>query len=187
MSYIIRFDKWNDWYVEYKNLTLDKLCSDDEAIVETKAFEYWFNNTNNKDCDKLDKVEDFKQSNTFLELQNSYTPIYNYVHILGSFVNDNEVEMVSKYIGNVVIVHLNDADVDVIALTSCGMDFSDSIELAYYIIDGKSPVIAEQVLSLNEDAEKLLNFCRRRAKNGDVSMRDIERFIDSGYQLEEEK
>ena len=185
MSYTIYFDKWDNTNEEYTNLTLNKLCNDDEAIVKTEVFEYWFNNTYSKNCDKL---EDFKQSNTFLELQDSYTPIYNYVHILSTFVDDDKIKIISKYVSNTVIIHLNYEDVNVIALTSYGMDFSDSIELAYYIADGKSPVISNHVISLDKNTEKLLYFCRNKTKEeGAVSMYDIEKFIDNGYQVEEEK
>lgn len=197
MSYTINFDKWGDWYVEYKNLTLDKLCSDDEAIIKTEDFCHWFNDVNDESIDSyiqnnlyddvLDQVESFKQSNAFLELQNSYTPVCNNVHILSTYVDGNRVKMISKHIGNVAIVHLNDADVDAIALTSYEMDFDDSIELAYYIADGKSPVIASYVASLDENAEKLLNFCRHISENCRVSMHEINQFIDSGYQTKKEK
>ena len=177
MSYTIYFDKWDNTNEEYINLTLDNLCNDSEAIIKTEVFEYWFNNTYSKSGDRLGKVEDFKQSNTFLELQDSYTPIYNYVHILSTFVDDNKIKVISKYVSNAIIVHLNYEDVDVIALTSCGIDFSDSIELIYYIVDGKSPVIAHYI-NLNENAKNLLNFCRNKVKEkGFIPISDIEKYI----------
>ena len=197
MSYSIYFDKWDQLSDEYNNLTWNEISNNDDFLSKTDAFEYWFNDVNDKCLDSyiqdglnnemLEQVDDFRSSDVFLDLQDSYIPIYNYVHILSSSVYDKVVLMISKYVGSIVVVHLNDIDVDVLALTCCGMDLSDNIELAYYLSDGKSPVRASEVMSLSKNAEKLLNFCRCKAENGHVSMYEIERFIDNGYQVEEEK
>jgi len=198
MSYTIYFDKWCQLGEEYDNLTWSRIGDNDDLLSKTDAFEYWFDNVNDRCLDSyiqdglndeiLEQIDDFSSSDSFLELLDSYIPIYNYVHIISAYVDDDRVKMISKHIGNVVIVHINDIDVDGIALTSCGMDFSDSIELAYYIVDGESPVISNNVISLDNNAEKLLYFCRNKVKEERiVSMHDIERFVDSGYQVEEEK
>ncbi len=203
MSYSIHFDKWGELDEAYDNLTWDEVSSSDELLTGTEQFSYWLDETypdegwdsveiekelaNNEDFDISEIMEDFRDSDAFWELQDTYVPIYNYVHLLSSSPYDKEILMVAKYVGNAVIVHLNDIDADVIALTGCGMDFSDNIELAYYLLDGESPIQASQIMSLGKSAEKILKFFRRKAKGGRVTMFEIERFIDSGYEDEEEK
>ncbi len=195
MSYSIHFDKWGELDEAYDNLTWDEVSSDDKILANTEQFGYWHDGqygfkayiSELTEEDLEERLEEFRDSDAFYELQDTYIPIYNYVHLLSSSPYEKEILLVAQYVGNVVVIHLNDIDADVIALTGCGMDFSDNIELAYYLLDGESPMQADQVMSLGKAAEKILLFCRRKSSEGRVTMYEIERFISNGYQDEKEK
>lgn len=115
----------------------------------------------------------------YYTLQDSYFPLYNYVHILQKDVPTRSLTICRKYVGNVVILRIDELETYVIALTAGGMDLSDNIELAYYIIDGTSPVKAAQVMNLSNEAEALLMFCREDAcKHGRTCLNNINQFLN---------
>jgi len=203
MSYTIYFDKWEYPWDEYTNLSFEAISRDDDMLSRTEEFEYWFDENYGYDGLNIEEVRNgnvqddnlrlyeimdmFRESDSYYNLENSYTPIYNYVHILSSRPYDDAILMVEKYVGNVVVMHLNEVNADVLALTGCGMDLSDNLELAYYIMDGKSPIEAAQIMSLSKNAEYLLLFCRKKVKENDyVSINEMKHFIDAGYVDEEE-
>jgi len=194
MSYVIHFDKWGYPDEEYRNLTWEEVCSDDAALAETEAFEYWLNENyedegldaseiaqglcSNEDFDVSELMEHFRNSDSYYEIQDGYTPIYNYVHVLMSEPTSEEILLVDKYVGNVVVVEIDSCDTCVLALTGCGMDLSDNIEMAYYLTDGESPVRASQIMSLSTEAEAMLHHFRSYAKEfGRVSPIEVSNFI----------
>lgn len=176
MSYSFHYNKWgvSD---ECINLSAEAIINDKKEILSSYQFEYWVKDRYvglNINMDKISKdefdedeaIEDFKNSSDYYDFLDSFTPIYNFVHLLSDANTDDEnLILLNRLVGNiVVVVHIEDLDADVIALTGCGMDLSDDIELAYYILDGKSPIKARQIMSLSDDAEKLLKFCRDKAE-----------------------
>ena len=173
MAYTIHYD-FSENFENFQNLTWDLVACDDDKLIETEEFEYFYED-NNFD-DKLEALEEFKQSDAYFELSESYFPIYNYVHILKYKPDDEQIELLSKLVGNVVIVYIEELEVYGIALTTVGMDLSDHIELAYYIIDGVSPVKAGQI-DLSD--KELLKYCRDVIKKeGWISLNKIQKFIE---------
>jgi len=193
MSYTIFFNEWGD-LDKYTNLTFETISSDDEDLSNTEIFEDWFEDRygdrglnledirngdiEDEDLRIYELVDEFRDSDAYYDLEESYAPIYNFVHILEHKPSENDILMIEKYISNVVVVYLNEVDTYALALTGCGMDLSDCIELAYYIIDGRSPVEAKQIMSLDENAKKLLLFCRKKKQ---ISFNEIKEFIKKEF------
>ena len=176
MSYTVYYDFSEKFCGEdYVNLTWDVFEKDDKNIIKTEQFEYFYENCGIKD--KLEAVDMFRESEDYYWLKESFIPIYNYVHILQEKPTDEQVELVSKYVKNCVIIYIEELDVYGIALTAAGTDLSDEIELAYYIIDGVSPIKTDQI-DLDDEAAKLSEYCKDVIKKeGRVSLSKIEGFI----------
>jgi hypothetical protein len=181
-------------YDAYENLTWNAVLNNHETLAKTESFEYWLHeNYGDYNIDRKDVIDgtlesddftveelisDFRDSDDFYSMEDAYVPIYNYVHILQSRPSTADVLLVDKYVGNVSIIEIFDVDTYAIALTGCGMDLSDNIELAYYVIDGVSPVKASQIMSLGREAKELLLHCRKYAKEfGRVSPMEISDFL----------
>jgi len=207
MSYVIHFDKWSNIEEEYRNVTWEEVSSSDRAMASTEGFEWWLDEnysdydldieeikegwSSNEDVDATDLIEEFRGSEDFYSIQDAYTPIYNYVHVLQHEPTWKEVLLVDRYVGNVVVIEIEACDMFALALTGCGMDLSDNIELAYYLTDGQSPVKASQIMSLSKKAESMLLHFRKYAKEyGRVSPNEVANFIkeyDDGEKKSVEK
>ncbi len=188
MSYVIHFDRWADQEEEYANLTWDAISSTSRVLADTDQYRYWSDKEDRgtgdasglTDEELEEKVEPFIQTDPYFELQNAHTPIYNYVHILSGEPCTQDILRVKKYVGNVVIVELYGPEANVIALTTCGMDLTDSIELTYYLMDGTSPVFASHIGSLRGVSEKLLLHCREYHKeHGRITTMEIDTFLQA--------
>ena len=186
MSYAIFYD-WSEKYdgEDYQNLTADKMLEDDEYIVETEQFDYWYDdNKCEEDMEdfeseeeyKLSLVDDFRNSGAYDELRDTFVPMMSYVHILQNEPLDEAIELVEEYAGACVVIKIEELDCYGLALTGGGMDLSDYLELAYYILDGVSPIKSREVLSLRKEARELLEFCRN-SKDG-VCLYDIKKFLE---------
>lgn len=201
MSYSIYFDQWGN-LDKYTNLTFETISSYDEELSRTEAFEDWFEDRygdrglnledirngdiEDEDLRIYELADEFRDSDAYYDLEESYAPMCNFVHILEHKPSENDILMIEKYTSSVVVVYLNEVDTYALALTGCGMDLSDNLELAYYFSDGRSPIIAQEFLSLSEEAQKICLFCRQGVKKHDwVSNYAINSFIKAGYKDEE--
>jgi len=112
------------------------------------------------------------------------TPILNYIHILQCEPMEEQIRLVDEYAGRCVLLNIDELEVSGIALIACGMDFSDNIELAYYLTDGTSPVKSEQIMSLSKKAEALLMFCRKHKR---VWFSSVKEFLNNYDENKKEK
>ena len=162
MSYSIAYDT-NEFdengNARYENISWNILCNNDDFIIGAEQFLYWFEKESNKD--KKESIDNFKNSENFYQLRDSYYPIYNYVHILQYSPSDAEILKILENAPNIAILHDEDLGVHLISLTGCGMDFSDSIAYAYMIIDRVIPkdLIPNQRLTISQSAyDELIAF-----------------------------
>jgi len=191
MSYAIHFDKWNQEGT-YDNKTLDLITRDTKRLVSTEEFKEWFFDKHEEDVETYiknnsfedieDESEEFFYSDLYNRLEDGYIPIYNFIHLLQGKPYDEWINLLSELTGSVCVIYIEDMDAHFIALLGCGMDMSDCIELGYYVLDGVSPVKASQVMSLSDNSEKLLLYCREYAKeNGSIYFNKIKEFIENDY------
>lgn len=107
-----------------------------------------------------------------------YDPMMSYAHVLSSeHVSNDSLELLEQYTPNIAILHIGKGNINVISLTAGGTDLSSEIELAYYFVDGKSPISAS-FIDLSDDAKDIYDFCKNRVKErGFVNTATINEFI----------
>jgi hypothetical protein len=199
MAYTLYFDRWGEIDEAYGNLTWDYVQGDNDILSQSDSFDYFFDSFDDKDSDyeelnfvdypepEKERIMDaFRESESFWDLQDGYIPMYNIIHMLQSEPTEEMIEMVERYarVCSIVDIYTVDTDPDVstsfLALTGCGMDFSDNLELAYYICDGVSPISTRQVMSLGSKATRLLEYCQSVVKkDGRVSFYEIKKFLET--------
>lgn len=188
MSYTLYFDGWGSIDEDYRNCSQEETADDTSAIIESDQFSYWFSENNNESIEEMvedgradeveDQIESFKESDAYYEYEDTFVPIYNIVHVLQSDPYNDNVKNVNKFASSCAIIELTKLETYVIALLGCGMDMSDNIELAYYFMDGESPVEASQIMSLSKDAEQiLLAFRKLFDATGRLSVNEIDSII----------
>ena len=191
MSYAIHFDKWNE-EGSFENKTLDLILEDTKRLVSTEEFKEWFFDKHEEDVETYiennsfedieEESREFFYSDLYNELQDGYMPIYNFIHLLQREPSDKWINLLRELTESVSVVYIEDMDAHFIALLGCGMDMSDCIEIAYYVLDGVSPVKASQIMSLSENVKNLLLYCREYAeKNGSIYFNKIKEFVENDY------
>ena len=110
------------WY----NLTWNAIAKNENLLEETYENEGY------------NYEEEASFFDTYLEIENSYIPMYNYFHVLQRKPNEQEILKIQKNAPNVVIVR-DDTETYYIALKSVGCDYSEEIAYAYMIIDSEIP------------------------------------------------
>ena len=151
----------------------------DQEIIESDAFGYWFDDNvdleDHQECDenddyielteeelndvKLESVQEFKDSEGFYSLQEDYDSMTNSLHILQNEPTAEEIQLITKYAPNVTVYGIEEFGAYGLSLNGCGMDMSDLLALAYFIVDEESPISVSQVMSLGTEAETALNGC----------------------------
>jgi len=165
--YTFTFDFNND----YSNLTFENLSN--EYIADTSEFIEWFT----ADCDlsnysetidndtefndlsieiQNDIIEDFKDTEYYYSIQDEYIPVFNEVHFLQNKPTVKQIQLINKIMPRLSILYINSLDAYVISLNSAGSDFSEYIELAYYIIDTISPFKSHEIYLLSDKYKKIL-------------------------------
>jgi len=192
MSYTIFFNEWTD-FDKYDNLTLDTLCNNDYALSKTEVFENWYMYNYGEDdyiedvregyarydyLNLVDLAKKFKESDAYFILQDDLTPAYNEAYILNNKPTKKQILITYDCVPDISVVYIKNLDTYALALTGCGMNLSDCIELAYYITSGQSPVEAKQIMSLDENAKKLLLCCRNKKQ---ISFNEIKKLIKEKY------
>ena len=135
MSYTInigdmpQFNK--DGFENWTNETINNMSED--YIISTDYFSYYFDSCKEYDGDdivEIDYIDSFKDSQNYYDLEDSFYPIYNYVHILQHSPSSYAIEKILFNAPNVSILYFEQLDTYGIALNGCGMDMSDSIAYA---------------------------------------------------------
>ena len=185
----------NDENVE--NITIENFT--DEFIIETDSFLNWFdaNVDIDESCDydeddniielsneelielKLENVEEFKGSDSYFEFGDNYGSVSSSLDILQFEPQKEDIELVTKYCSNISLFHVRDLSVYGMSNNGGGMDLSDNFALAYWIIDGYSPISVSQVMSLSDEAEKLLRWYEAKYKEtcSRVNTYDMKKFL----------
>ena len=186
MSYCVNYNFGEKIICEdYNNLSWEELSSDDIKLINTEYFENFYDDYKEdieQDEDqtehKLSLVGNFRDSQAYNELEDTFIPLVNYIHILQREPISEQIELVSKYASVCAVVSVEDLGICGLALTGCGMDFSDSLELAYYLIDGVSPITAGHI-AMGEKSSQLLKYCREVVeRDGSISFNEIQIFLN---------
>jgi len=129
--------------IEVIDLSKNLFAQDVEAVVSTDAAGYFF-----EEAGIILNENDLEESfNAFCDteeyrmmLDNIFEIVMSEAYILQSDkISDEKIEMVMEFCSNITVVYLPILCVHALALTSGGTNTSDSLELAYLIIDGESP------------------------------------------------
>ena len=167
---------------DYENLSWDVFEDDDINLINTDHFNYFYNDYKDEDEEdeeeyKLSLIDDFKESQAYWELKETFFPMMNYIHILQHTPTGDRIDIVNKYADVCVVVSIEELDIQGLALTGGGMDLSDRLELAYYILDGVSPITSSDI-TMGKKSTKLLKHCREIAKKtGSISFNEICEFL----------
>lgn len=105
-------------------------------------------------------TENKKDITPLTPLKEGYGYMWNSVHVLQTEPSDKEIELVKKYAPEVGVIYSETLDTFFICILGAGMDVSASVELAYLIIDGKSPVKGDPYY-FDEKRKKLLEEFRK--------------------------
>jgi len=169
---------------EIDNLSINGLS--DETIITTDEFDYWFNEEKveyeeieDTEDNRLDAVEEFKMSSAYNELEDNYYPMMNEVEITQKSICSEKTDLLHQFVPNVSALFISSLNTYALGLNAAGMDLSDNLELAYYIVDGKSPIKANEILSLSDKATDLLKWCRNEISNNNfVDFHSLKRYLN---------
>ena len=180
MSYTIDYD-FTEYNEDNTNLS-QELLNDDDYLETTERYLWWLADEYKLTPDECEEAseycDEFRETNTWYELQDEYVPIMNYAYILQYKPRYEQVYLVAELVPTCSIIYIEDLGTYALGLTGGGMDLSDCLELAYMIIDGVSPIQTGQVMSLSDKATKLLYFCREYiAEHGSVHPHLITDFL----------
>ena len=161
MSYklLYNFEEKFPWK-DYENLTAEVCANNEDFLKQSYNYQYWKRDQNYLE-DEEPSIELFRESEAYAEWEDTFVPIYNYIHILSREPRDEDILKVANLAPNVSVIYIDEFKVHAISLTGTGMDFSDSIELAYYILDGVSPVFAHGFYTVSEEGKKIIKEQRR--------------------------
>ena len=182
MGYTITADYEMLDLLRIENLVIKYLDSNKVKIAKTDEFEEYLLtkgiSINELTYEQLQQeIEEFHASDDWLDMvMESRYPATNTHHILQEKnISEEKLELfLDLEIPGVTVSLLHELNTNIISLTACGMDLSESIELSYYLFDGVSPIIANDVYYVNDKLKELLVFCREKVKqHGYVNFYDI--------------
>ena len=181
MSYTINYDfNTQEWDIDNRLVTLEYILGNKDLLIKEPNFINFcdYNDYKITEENKEGLIEKFENSDFLYDLEADYTPMVNYLHILQNTPTNQQVEAVIHYAPTISIIYIDKLDTYCLGLRGCGMDLSEYLELAYYIIDGISPIKARNIMSLSDEAKELLEFCRKTAENyGNVAFCKIQEFL----------
>lgn len=157
------------------NVSEEAFISNDDFIAANRDFKNW--EKENKDYGK-NSVEYFRYSNEYEQILDSFHPIEKTVHVLENEPLPEHLVLIERYASACVICKIKCADTYAIALT--GHRAEDHVELAYYMIDGRSPIKHTGVGCLSQEGSELLKGLRGISENSKrVEMWHIRNIIES--------
>ena len=173
----------NNTDLNYKTIEIVK--GNIELLSEYYEFQYFLENeygTSNieqiikeRDVTFKEIVDEFERTDSYYEFIENFELMMCHVHITQYTPSNEEIELLIKHCPSVVWLELEGV-FQGLGITGAGMDFSDSLELAYYIVDRKSPIEASQRLSVGEKEWKVILKMREAVKNKE--------YIDLNEELE---
>ena len=161
MSYSVRIDQERFTpYEDIENLTEQMLLNNNELFKKSEQFLYWVKDMSTLEMNEDETIEMFKESSACDELVRGLkSPLY-YWDLLSFEPSEDRIELAYKLAPNCSVMYVEPLDSHFIALTGGGMDMNDTIELAYYILQGKSPVKASGFYTIGKVGEDVLKKCR---------------------------
>ena len=139
MSYSIYYDFGKKVFGEdYEVVGVEPTVSDVLEYFDKEEILEALNEKKFEEIYEKDIVDWFEEQDMYFEWEDRFVPIVNYIHILQSKPTEKQAQFVAQN-SNAVIVHVDEFDTYGIALTGAGMDFSDSIALAYAVVDNEIP------------------------------------------------
>jgi len=154
----------------YVNRSLEVFCSAAEIVESSEDFVEWYEKNRYNYEHVLDAIEEYTDTTASENLFNRFRPKSNLVHILQKKdVGKDEVAAVLRHARGISIIYIAELNCSVIAEAKNGAYLDDAIELAYYIIDGKSPVRAQRIENLSEYEENALIRMRVQQETGGYS------------------
>ena len=119
-----------------------------EVVEKTKCIHVDFGKINYYDeVENLTEIllkEDVLDDEEFESIEDQCYPMYNYVWQLENEPSDSELRKIEEQTSSVAILKIDNEYY--ISLTSCGMDYSQSIAYTYLTIDNKIP---EELMTIN--------------------------------------
>ncbi len=165
MSYSVRIDQERFTpYKDIENLTEQMLLNNNELLKKSEQFLYWAKDMITSEMNEDKTIEMFKESSACDELVRGLeSPLY-YWNLLSFEPSKDRIELTYKLAPNCSVMYVEPLDSHFIALTGGGMDMSDTIELAYYILQGSSPIEASGFYTIGKIGENVLKRCREEKK-----------------------
>ena len=165
MSYAIYVENiankfWGD-EGNWKNLTWNLIVEDGE-LLRTLYENANYNDTCYNELEDEEKLKYIENSDILHQLEDSYYPMMNYVHVLQLKPVKEDILKVYKNAPNIVLLE-DDMSNYYIGLSGAGMDFSEEIAYAYMVVDRCVPpgfrVHENNNYSLKKEAhEELVEF-----------------------------
>jgi len=165
MSYSVRINQERFTpYEDIENLTEQMLLNNNELLKKSEQFLYWVEDMSTLEMDEDETIEMFKESSACDELVRGLeSPLY-YWDLLSFEPSEDRIELAYKLAPNCSVMYVEPLDSHFIALTGGGMDMNDTIELAYYILQGSSPIEASGFYTIGKIGENVLKRCREEKK-----------------------
>jgi len=165
MSYSVRIDQERFTpYEDIENLTEQMLLNNNELFKKSEQFLYWVKDMSTLEMNEDETIEMFKESSACDELVRGLkSPLY-YWDLLSFEPSEDRIELAYKLAPNCSVMYVEPLDSHFIALTGGGMDMNDTIELAYYILQGSSPIEASGFYTIGKIGENVLKRCREEKK-----------------------
>ena len=155
----------NKWF----NVTWETISNNDELLIAEYEERGYTDNDYNQIEDEEQKADYIRQSDAFYQIEEAYTPILSFVHLLQNEAYSEYVEKIYKNAPNIVVIS-DELDNQFLGLSAEGMDCSEELAYAYMIIDSCIPpgfrVEEDNSSSLNKEAKKeLLEFIKNNKNN----------------------
>jgi len=159
---------------DYNNLTSDLAYNEETYELLDEYKDYMDEGLKDglwQDEDKEDDYsKDFIGSSYFDSYINSKEVMMSYAHILDREPTEAQIRLLNEIAPNVSILDIHKLDCFAIALNGGGVDLGYEVEMAYLLIDGRSPFTADNYLG-----NKLLNFMRG---SGYSTVKEIRMLLD---------
>lgn len=161
--------------LELENLSMEYYMGEDSYILQSDEGQKFISDTLSLEYQDLSEEEIVAAATAFRDTDDFHFNIaddFNLsmveAHVLQrDKIPKEKLELVLEFCSNISIVHVVDINTNVIGLTGGGTNMSDSIELAYLIVDGYSPFSCDQAgLTLTPRGVNALMFLREVNMSG---------------------
>jgi len=163
----------SDSDMSYK--TIEIIKGNIKLLSEYYEFQYFLEQEyDTTDVDKIieernvtlkEIIDEFERTDSYYDFVENFEPMMCHIHITQYAPSNEEIELLINHCPGVVWLEL-EGIFQGLGMTGAGMDFSDTLELAYYIVDRKSPIEASQRLTVGEKEWEVILKMREAVRNG---------------------